>query len=198
MIVKFLNGHLADIPLNQEIIFCDENHISIYNYITENSENIGIDIDHLMFYEQIEFVLYNENQQERSGDISIILCVFIRTLETFEFEDVESWIDCLDCLDKKEKLEKYMQYLADRSMIVLSATSRYYEIWYNTSNEGPEEERDIGRKISSIWPRHTSLENTFSSVKQDDGSYLCINIPVSTISNDVYYITILFKEQDLD
>jgi len=195
MIIKFFNGHMDVLPsIDKDSIFSDKNYIEIYNYIINNREKIGIDTDYLMFYEQINFFIENENEHEDKSasdentndiDNDIVLCVFIEILDSFDFCLVSSWIECIPVYERKEKVEKYIQYLADRSLILLSSTKKYCEIWV----------KDI--KISSVWSEYILSLPGFSCTKQDNGLYLCENIPLS-IGKESYCITAIFKEQDLD
>ena len=172
--IKFLNGHIAYLPeINQE---------SVFNYIITNGKENDIDSDDLLFYEQIS--ISNDISSDISNNINYII---IENLEIIHFYDVMKWI--ANRTEKKHyMIEQYIQYLANRSRLLLSTTSRYCELWYK-----PYTNQDYSEKVSSLW-RLSEFDLFLEDTEKD-----CVRctFPICTF-NCRYHITANFKHSDLE
>ena len=190
MLIKFLNGEVIDIKDINDIKDIkgtfDKNEIikRIFDY-TSNSHTYNTFLP-----EQITYSIEKEDNE----DISNILYVYIKDLESIDPEIVLSMINVYDESHKvrEKKLSEYIQFLADRRKLELSTSSKYCEL-YLKSRERDEDGNGFS-KISSLWSRHITDMEFFLL---DDDKYLCKNVPIN-IGENIYKITTIYFKDDLD
>lgn len=196
MFVKFFNGHIAEICIqdikDKDIDFSDQVQVdifvkAIYSYIIENQDDTGINNNDLMFSEQIEFFIKEENDD--------MIYVFIHSIDSLHIKMVFSWIEHLPLEEITKKVEKYLQHLADRHMLSLSIGRKYCELYFQNFKQNEDDEYEYMEKISAIWEEDLDIKIDVYNIDSD--KYLCKNVPVY-IGYQLYEPTLILHKDDLD
>ena len=198
MLVKFFNGHIGklnDLSV-KDIDLSDQEQVSviidsIYNYILKHQndqDNSGITNNDLMFFEQIDFFINEETDDN-------MIYAFIHSIHTLHIKMVFGWIQSLSFEEMTKKAEKYLQYLADKRMLSLSIGRKYCELYFQNFKENEEDEYEYMEKVSTIWEEDIDLKIDFCKIDSD--KYICKNVPIY-IGYQLYEPTLIFHKDDLD
>ena len=131
--VKLINGEV--IPISERLPSekqenkekQDEIRKIVFDHIKEKKE----DYKDLFFYQQIELIK-DEKEDKKDKENFEIIYAFVKTLDTFIFADVISWISYAE--NFKEELERYIQYLAEKRMIMALSSGFGFEIHFIRKN----------------------------------------------------------------